>query len=181
MKKLILSFFVVGSFTLYAIYYGSSNDTLSYVATPVTLVKSKIATSVKTIKTQNTSTPRTETQQPVQKTVPTPTIPAPTKIVAVVNKGIYKDGEYTGNSVDAYYGYIQVKAVITNGKLSDVVFLDYPQDRGNSVRISNYAMPILKSEAIKMQNSNVNTVSGATDSSGAFKKSLASALAQAKA
>ena len=59
-------------------------------------------------------------------------------------------------------------------------FLDYPKDRSTSIRINSRAMPILKSEAIQAQNSNVNTISGATDSSGAFRESLASALAQAK-
>jgi uncharacterized protein with FMN-binding domain len=144
MKKFILSFFVIGCFALYAIYYGSGG-TLIYVTTPTatTLVKNKTTTDTK-------------------------------------NNAKFKDGEYTGNSVDAYYGYIQVKAVITGGRLTDVVFLDYPQDRGHSIQINNYAMPILKSEAIRAQSSNVNAVSGATDSSGAFNQSLASALAQAR-
>ena len=116
--------------------------------------------------------------------IPTTILPKPIPVVILPppkKTGIYNDGEYIGNSADAYYGSIQVKAVISNGQLADVVFLDYPQDRGTSVRINNQAMPILKSEAIQTQNSNVNTVSGATDSSGAFRESLASALSQAKA
>ena len=92
----------------------------------------------------------------------------------------YKDGTYTGISADAYYGNIQVRVVIADGKISDVQFLDYPQDRGTSVRINTHAMPILRQEAIVAQNANVNTVSGATDSSGAFRQSLSSALSQAK-
>jgi uncharacterized protein with FMN-binding domain len=153
MKKLILSFFVVGSFTLYAVFYGSNSDTLGYVTVPTTTTQ---------VKNKSIAIAKKQT------------------IAITTSNGIYKDGEYTGDSVDAYYGNIQVKAVITNGALTDVIFLAYPQDRGNSIRVNNYAMPILKSEAIKAQSSNVNTVSGATDSSGAFKKSLASALAQAQ-
>lgn len=97
-----------------------------------------------------------------------------------MHKGIYQNGTYTGNSADAYYGYIQVQAIIKNESLSDVVFLDHPRDRATSIRINNYAMPILKSEAIKAQNANVATVSGATDSSIAFRESLALALSKAK-
>lgn len=92
----------------------------------------------------------------------------------------YKNGEYTGNIADAYYGNVQVKATISGGKITDVQFLDYPNDRQNSIRINTYAMPILKSEAIQAQSAKVDVVSGATATSGAFQESLASTLAQAK-
>ena len=92
----------------------------------------------------------------------------------------YKDGEYTGNSVDAYYGNVQVKAIIKNSLITDVQFLDYPKDRTTSLQISTRATPILKIEAIKAQSANVNIVSGATQTSDAFIRSLSSALALAK-
>ena len=111
--------------------------------------------------------------------VPKPVPATPTSAPVAAPKGQYRDGTYTGTSVDAYYGNIQVKIVVSGGKISDVQFLDYPQDRSNSVRINTYAMPLLKSEAIKVQSANVDAVSGASFSSAAFKKSLASALAQA--
>lgn len=113
---------------------------------------------------------------------PTPApAPAPLTVqpTAPASTGQYKDGQYTGVSADAYYGNIQVLAVISGGKLVDVQFLDYPQDRNRSIQINNYAMPILKSEAIQAQSANVDIVSGATDSSGAFTQSLQSALSQA--
>ena len=94
--------------------------------------------------------------------------------------GQYKSGTYTGNVADAYYGSVQVKTVISGGKISDVQFLQYPSDRQHSLELSNYAMPILTQEAIQVQNSNVDIVSGATETSLAFRDSLASALAQAK-
>ncbi|MFA6171218.1 MAG: FMN-binding protein [Patescibacteria group bacterium] len=91
----------------------------------------------------------------------------------------YKDGQYVGAASDAYYGNIQVKAVISGGKITDVVFLDHPQDQQTSILINNQAMPILKSEAINAQNAQVDIVSGATDTSQAFISSLSSALSQA--
>jgi uncharacterized protein with FMN-binding domain len=94
--------------------------------------------------------------------------------------GIYKDGSYTGDVADAYYGIVQIKAYIQNGYLKDVVFLNYPNDRRTSQNISAYATPILRSEAIQAQSANVDIVSGATNTSIAFKQSLASALTQAK-
>ena len=94
---------------------------------------------------------------------------------------IFKDGQFVGAPADAYYGNIQVKAVIQGGKIADVQFLDYPQDRQNSVYINTQAMPLLKAEAIQAQSSKVDIVSGATDTSYAFIQSLASALNQALA
>ncbi len=92
----------------------------------------------------------------------------------------YKDGSYTGSGEDAFYGTIQVRAIISGGKLADVQFLQYPNDQPNSIRVNSAAMPLLKQEAISAQSAQVDTITGATASSGAFVQSLASALAQAK-
>ncbi len=94
-------------------------------------------------------------------------------------KGTYKDGEYIGPVVDAFYGNIQVKAIIQNGRLSDVQFLQYPNDRPNSIEINESMIPIVRQEAIQKQNANVDIISGATDSVVAFKQSLGKALEQA--
>ncbi len=116
------------------------------------------------------------TPSPVQSPPPTPVAsPPPAQPV-----GMYKNGTYVGNSVDAYYGNVQVEAIIQGGKIVDVQFLDHPQDRGRSISINDYAMPNLTSEAIQAQSAQVDVVSGATATSGAFVQSLASALAQAK-
>ncbi|MCR4329665.1 MAG: FMN-binding protein [Candidatus Roizmanbacteria bacterium] len=93
---------------------------------------------------------------------------------------IYADGSYTGDVADAFYGNIQVQAVIQNGKIADIQFLQYPSDRSQSRQISQYAMPLLKSEALQAQSAQVNIVSGATYTSQAFVQSLASALTKAK-
>jgi uncharacterized protein with FMN-binding domain len=93
---------------------------------------------------------------------------------------LYKDGQYDGNAADAYYGLVQVRAIIQGGKLTDVVFLSYPNDRSESIKINTYATPILKAEAIKAQSAKVNAVTGATNTSRAFINSLTSALSQAQ-
>jgi uncharacterized protein with FMN-binding domain len=74
-----------------------------------------------------------------------------------------------------------VKATISGGKLTDVTFLQYPNDRNTSVYINQQAMPQLRAEALQAQSAKVDGVSGASDSSAAFVQSLASALAKAKA
>jgi uncharacterized protein with FMN-binding domain len=110
--------------------------------------------------------PVTETVQPIQ--------PATSASV-----GQYKDGTYTGSVADAYYGNVQVQAVITNGVIADVQFLQYPSDSGTSAGISQRSMPLLKSEAISVQSANVDIISGATQTSQAFQQSLTAALNQA--
>lgn len=96
------------------------------------------------------------------------------------NMMMYKNGAYTGKVVDVYYGNVEVKAVIQMGKLADVQFLQYPNDRKTSIDISNQAMPALTTEAIKAQSAAVDVVSGATQTSEGFIASLADALMQAK-
>lgn len=94
--------------------------------------------------------------------------------------GTYKDGTYTGSVADAQWGYIQVKAVIKGGKITDISFLQYPNERERSVYINTYADPQLVSEAIQAQSATVDAVTGATDSSEAFMQSLSDALSQAQ-
>lgn len=95
-------------------------------------------------------------------------------------KSGFKDGSYTGSVEDAFYGYIQVKAIISGGMLADIEFLQYPNDNRTSRGINEEALPILKSEAISAQSAQVDMVSGASDSSPAFIRSLSNALGQAK-
>lgn len=92
---------------------------------------------------------------------------------------LFRDGSYTGSVADAQWGYVQVQAVIQSGKISDVKFLQYPNDRYRSVLINQYADPQLTSEAVQAQSAQVDIVSGATDSSFAFMQSLSDALSQA--
>lgn len=93
----------------------------------------------------------------------------------------YKNGSFTGGSADAQWGMVQVQAIVQNGRLTDVKFLAYPNERSRSVEINSYAIPQLTTEAIQAQNAQVDIVSGATDTSFAFMQSLSDALTQAQA
>lgn len=107
------------------------------------------------------------------------TNPAPV-VTPTASNAMYKDGQYTGDLTDAYYGNIQVRVTISSGKITDVQFLSYPSDRGTSIFINSQAMPLLRQEAITAQSYQVDTVSGASQTSRAFQISLKSALDQAK-
>ncbi len=98
----------------------------------------------------------------------------------MMQTGKYKNGTYTGSVADAFYGNLQVQAVISGGRITDVIFLQYPNDNSTSQYVNSQADPMLKQEAIQAQSAQVDIISGASASSGAFQQSLADALAQAK-
>jgi uncharacterized protein with FMN-binding domain len=69
--------------------------------------------------------------------------------------------------------------VVANGKITTVTPLHLTDNGGRSVQISNYAAPILRSEVLSSQSSQVSSVGGATYTSDAYLTSLQSALDQA--
>lgn len=91
----------------------------------------------------------------------------------------YTNGTYTGPVTDAYYGRMQIQAIVRGGKLSAIKVLQYPNDRGTSITINSQALPMLRNEIIAAQSTNVDIISGATLSSDAFLRSLSGALNKA--
>ena len=151
-KKLAVAGFVIVTFIVYSFHQRNEG---TQAVQRVTSSQSQNTTSPQTTSSSSTTSPSAMTS--------------------------YKDGTYTGKSSDAFYGYVQVRATVSGGRLSDITILNYPQDRDNSIAINNDALPRLKQQAIQVQSSAVDGVSGATDTSQAFMESLGDALAQAKA
>lgn len=180
MKKALLSLLLIFTFTAYTLYVRIVGADMPFALTPepnkentnLSLPQYNNNTHSNTV--SSTPNPKPTNTAPNGTTKPTP-IPIPP-----INTGKYKNGTYTGSIVDAYYGNVQVKVVISQGKISDVQFLDHPQGRQTSVRINERAMSYLISEALVAQSANVDTVSGASFTSAAYRESLSSALAQAK-
>jgi uncharacterized protein with FMN-binding domain len=189
-RKFFVSAFVIITFVAYALHERSvSPDEATRIVVPTPI----------TLPTQQIQEPATVTPIPTQSLdenpiVPTPTalrarptatrhvLPTPTQVpppTAQAN-GLYRDGTYTGDQADAFYGIVQVQAVVQNGKLTDVQFLEFPNDRRTSQRINSIAIPYLQEEALQAQNANVDIISGATLTSEAFIQSLESALTTAK-
>lgn len=91
----------------------------------------------------------------------------------------YVDGAFTGPAVNAYYGIVQIQAVVQGGRVARLKVLQYPSDRQTSIAINRQALPILRDEVITAQSAQVDIVSGATLTSQAFIRSLDGALRQA--
>ncbi len=181
MKKILLSVGLTVVFAFFAVYQRlNGSSAITYVA-PSPIAENVIDTPTPTPETSSGPSPE-PTRLPTPTTRPTvaPTPVSTPRPTPTPNQGQYRNGSYTGNVADAYYGNVQVRAIISGGQINDVQFLDYPQDRGHSISINNYAMPRLISETIQVQNANVDTISGATATSGAFRESLGNALAQAR-
>ena len=91
----------------------------------------------------------------------------------------YKDGTYTGSTVQHPYGTVTVTVTISGGKISNVTAQALDRGDRRSQSIDSQAVPIMKSEVLAANSANVQTLSGATYTSGAYITSLQSALAKA--
>jgi uncharacterized protein with FMN-binding domain len=69
------------------------------------------------------------------------------------------------------YGVVQVQVVFTDGKITDVQFLQLPDSGPSQV-----AAPILRQETLTAQSAHVDTVSGATMTSDSYVTSLQAAI-----
>jgi len=90
-----------------------------------------------------------------------------------------QSGTFKGPTVQTPFGPMQVAAVLSGGKITDVKVLQETNQGGRSVQISNYADPILRREVLRAQSANVSTVGGATYTSEGYLMSLQSALDKA--
>ena len=160
MKKIIVSASLVIAFAVYAVqqHFGKTSDIGSTINIQQVTQQSQNS-SIKLVDPVNSANANNSPQP---------------------QSSQFKNGSYIGNTADAYYGNLQVRATISGGRLTNVEFLQYPNDRGHSIEISNLSLPQLRSEAIKAQTASVDIVSGATQTSEAFIQSLQSALTMAK-
>jgi uncharacterized protein with FMN-binding domain len=88
-------------------------------------------------------------------------------------------GTFTGADVPNRFGDVQVRVVISNGRITDVQAIQLPTDRAESAYISQQVGPWLRTEALQAQSATIDIISGATYTSQSYAQSLESALQQA--
>ncbi len=88
-------------------------------------------------------------------------------------------GTFTGADVPNRFGDVQVRVVISNGRITDVQAVTLPTDRAESAYISQQVGPWLRTEALQAQSANIDIISGAPYPSQSYAQSLESALQQA--
>lgn len=171
MKKILLSSFVIITFIAYSMHNFFDEDNKPVIA------PKKITDNSASPTPTHTPTPTVPSTTSNKTTIPTsPVLPTATPVPS----SPYKDGTYTGDVADAFYGNVQIQITISSGKISNVQFLQYPNDRNHSIEVNSQAMPYLIQEAIQAQSANVDVISGATATSQAFVQSMQSALNKAK-
>ncbi len=82
----------------------------------------------------------------------------------------------TGNVADTVYGPVQVQLVVKTNRIVKVNILQQPSSTQMDLEIGQYALPRLIGETITAQSARIDTVSGATYTSGGYIQSLQSAL-----
>jgi uncharacterized protein with FMN-binding domain len=85
----------------------------------------------------------------------------------------------TGDAAETRYGPVQVQVTVTNGAVTAVTAVDYPQDNPRDSEINSYAIPQLDQEATAAKSASIDFVSGATYTSEGYVQSLQSALDKA--
>jgi hypothetical protein len=84
-----------------------------------------------------------------------------------------------GQAVQDQYGTIQVRIVTAGGQIRSVAFAKLAGDEAVSDQINAYAGPLLLQRTLVAQSADIDTVSGATYTSDAYRQSLQSALDKA--
>jgi len=82
----------------------------------------------------------------------------------------------TGDVANTAYGPVQVQVVVATSKIVKVNVLEQPSSTEHDLQIGQFAFPKLISETLSMQSARIDSVSGATYTSGGYIKSLQSAL-----
>lgn len=150
------------------------------LAQPTPKASANKKTSAKSNKTNSQAQDKTPTQSTdttgnstVQDSTTSPT-PTPTK---KQSSGV--SGTFKGDTSQTRWGPVQVEVILTDGKITDVKTLQYPNGDRRSLNISNQVIPWLQQETLRIQSAAISGISGATYTSVGFRSSLASALQKA--
>lgn len=85
-------------------------------------------------------------------------------------------GTATGAVAQTRWGPVQVRISVSGGKITDVTAVQVPDGNRRDREINDYAVPVLRQEALAAQSARIDTVSGATVTSDGYRESLQSAI-----
>lgn len=103
---------------------------------------------------------------------PTSKAPSPTRSTAPPS-GPY---QVTGPIVANEYGAVQVQITWSGGRFTEVRALEMPESSSRSNQLSARAEPLLRADALRRQNADLDTVSGASYTSQSYRDSLQGAI-----
>ncbi|MCZ7436328.1 FMN-binding protein [Micromonospora sp. WMMC241] len=85
-------------------------------------------------------------------------------------------GTATGSVAQTRWGPVQVRITVSAGKITDATAVQVPDGNRRDQEINDYAVPILRQEALAAQGAEIDSVSGATVTSDGYRESLQSAI-----
>ncbi|MBQ0905165.1 FMN-binding protein [Micromonospora sp. U21] len=87
----------------------------------------------------------------------------------------------TGPGVDNEYGYVQVQIVVSGNRIVEAISLSLPSGGESDIHSGDVRDRYngTGGEVVQKQSANLNTVSGATETSNSYKQSLRGAIEQA--
>jgi uncharacterized protein with FMN-binding domain len=98
---------------------------------------------------------------------------------ASAKSGTAKTVTVTGAAWPTIYGSVQVQITVKAGKIAAAAAVEYPTDTPRDQQINAFAIPQLNQEAVAASSAKIDTVSGATYTSGGYIGSLQNALDKA--
>ncbi len=149
---------------------GASSSTTS--SAPTTTSPPSTNPTTTTARRKKSST--TPTTQPKSSTTSTTTTAPPATTTTSASTGTRT---VTGEAVNYYFGVLSVSVTATGKKITNVT-IGQLSDGGNyrSQQLDQMSIPILEQETMQSQNSQIQSVSGASYTSAGFVMSLQSAL-----
>ena len=127
--------------------------------------------------TANGATVATTTTTGTTATTGTTTSGATSKTTS--GSSTYKDGTFTGTTVQHQFGSVTVTVTISGGKITNVTAQALDGGDRRSQSIDSQAVPMMKTEVLSANSASVSTIGGATYTTTAYITSLQSALAKA--
>jgi uncharacterized protein with FMN-binding domain len=150
-----------------------TNQIASSGGTPAT----NTATPAASATTSNSKSPAQPAPTKSSKSAAKTQTASPAATTPTTTAGV--SGTFKGETSQTRWGPVQVQVTLTDGKITDVTTLQYPNGDRRSQSISSQVIPWLQDEVLQVQSAQINGISGATYTSGGFKASLASALQKA--
>jgi len=150
-----------------------TNQIASSGGTPAT----NTATPAASATTSNSKSPAQPAPTKSSKSAAKTQTASPAATTPTTTAGV--SGTFKGDTSQTRWGPVQVQVTLTDGKITDVTTLQYPNGDRRSQSISSQVIPWLQDEVLQVQSAQINGISGATYTSGGFRASLASALQKA--
>jgi uncharacterized protein with FMN-binding domain len=158
------------------------NTTIAPAATKAPVATRSVAITAnkpaaRVVKKKKVTKTKVAVARTTKKSTPAASTPVANTPVATVPTAKKVSGTFSGGVVNVNYGNVQVQITVVDGRITDAQALQAPS--GRSDRYTQYALPILRSQTLAAQGSNIQGASGASYTSYGWYTSLQAALAKA--